>query len=70
MPTHQKYSTRIHSKRQLGRANEHIQAASKVLCEISPRYVEALPRVSSACNQMIDMLNMVKTMIDDIRNNI
>jgi hypothetical protein len=70
MPANQKYSTRIHSKRQLTRASEHIQATSKVLYEIKPRYEQALPRVSSACEQMIDMLSMVESMIDDIRENI
>ena len=70
MPANQRYSTRIHSRRQLGRANEHIQAASKVLYEIKPRYEQALPRVSAACEQMIDMLSMVENMIDDIRENI
>jgi len=70
MRANQKYSTRVHSKRQLGRANEHIGAASKVLCEIKPRYEDALPRVSLACEQMIDMLAMVESMITDIRENI
>lgn len=70
MPTNQKYSNRIHSKRQLGRANEHIQAASKVLCEIAPRYAEAAPRVSLACEPMLDMLAMVESMITDIRDNL
>jgi len=70
MPTNQKYSTRIHSRRQLSRANDHIKAASKVLCEIMPRYEKVLPRVSLACEQMIDMLAMVENMIDDIRSNI
>lgn len=70
MPANQKYSTRLHSKRQLGRAAEHIQSTSKVLCEIKPRYEQALPRVSVACEQMIDMLSMVENMINDIRDNI
>jgi len=70
MGANQKYSTRVHTRRQLSRANEHIQAAAKVLCEIRPKYEEALPRVSLACEQMIDMLNMVESMITDIRDNI
>lgn len=70
MAANQKYSTRVHSRRQLGRANEHIQAASKVLYEIMPRYIQALPRVSMACQEMIDMLSMVESMITDIRANI
>lgn len=70
MPANQKYSTRVHARRQLGRASEHIQATSKVLCEIKPKYEQALPRVSSACEQMIDMLSMVENMIEDIRDNI
>jgi len=70
MPANQKYSTRVHSRRQLGRATEHIQATSKVLSEIGSRYQDALPRVSMACEQMVEMISMIETMIDDIRGNI
>jgi hypothetical protein len=70
MPANQKYSTRVHSRRQLGRASEHNQATLKVLSEIGLRYAEALPRVSEACKQMNDMLQMIETMINDIRENI
>ena len=70
MTTNQKYSTRIHSRRQLSRAVEHIQATAKVLCEIEPRYRLALPRVSQACSQMTEMLNMIENMLNDIRDNI
>lgn len=70
MPANQRYSTRIHSRRQLDRASDHIDAALKVLSELKPRYEEALPRVSQACEQMIDMLSMIDTMVKDIRENI
>lgn len=70
MAEHQKYSTRVHSRRQLDRAGEHLQAASKVLLEIQPRYELALPRVSAACVEMIQMLTMIENMVEDIRNNI
>lgn len=70
MPANQKYSTRVHTRRQLGRAADHIQSAGKVLFEIKPKYETALPRVSLACEQMIAMLSMVENMITDIRDNI
>jgi len=70
MPANQKYSARIHSRRQLGRASEHIQATSKVLSEVGLRYKEALPGVSLACSQMFEMLSMVDSMINDIKENI
>jgi len=70
MPTNQKYSTRIHSRRQLTRASDSVKAASLVLCEMIPRYNEALPQVSEACRQLIDMLSMAENMIRDIRENI
>jgi len=70
MPTNQKYSTRVHSRRQLGRASDHIQAASLVLCEMIPRYKEASPTVSEACSTLIEMLSIAENMIRDIRDNI
>jgi len=70
MPTNQKYSTRVHSRRQLTRASDNVRAASLVLCEMIPRYAEALPQVSEACRQLIDMLSMAENMIRDIRENI
>ena len=70
MPANQKYSQRIHSRRQLGRANEHVRAASLVLCEMTPRYKEALPVVSEACSTLIEMLSIAENMISDIRDNI
>ena len=70
MPTNQKYSMRVHSRRQLTRASDNIRAASLVLCEISPRYKEALPQVSAACTQLVDMLSISENMIRDIRDNI
>ena len=71
MPTaNQKYSTRVHSRRQLGRANEHLTEVSKVLNEVGQRYADALPQIANGCiksNQMVDMLS---TLIEDMRTNI
>jgi len=69
MPTNQKYSMRVHSRRQLGRASEHILAVSKVLNDVGPRYKEALPQVSLACEQLNDMMVMADSMITDIKDN-
>jgi len=70
MPTNQKYSTRVHSRRQLTRASDNVRAASLVLCEMTPRYKEALPVVAEACSTIIEMLSMCEEMIRDIRDNI
>lgn len=70
MPTNQKYSTRVHSRRQLTRASDNVRAASLVLCEMKQRYLEALPLVSEGCSQLIEMLSMAENMIRDIRENI
>ena len=70
MPANQKYSTRIHSRRQLGRAMEHIEEASKVLKEVGGRYSEALPQISQGCMNCIEMLDMVQSLIEDLRTNI
>jgi len=69
MPANQKYSMRVHSRRQLGRASEHIQAVLTVLCDVGPRYEEALPRVSMACKELNDMMIMADSMITDIKDN-
>jgi len=70
MPANQKYSMRIHSRRQLGRAREHIQEADKVLNEVGCRYVDALPLISGGCIEIITMLKMVDALIEDMRTNI
>jgi len=70
MPTNQKYSMRVHSRRQLTRASDNVRAASLVLCEMTPRYKEALPQVSEACSTLIEMLSIAENMIRDIRDNI
>jgi len=70
MPTNQKYSQRVHSRRQLTRASDNIRAASLVLCEMTPRYKEALPVVSEACSTLVEMLSIAENMIRDIRDNI
>jgi len=70
MPANQKYSTRIHSRRQLGRSIEHLMEASKVLSEVGQRYSEALPIISNGCIHIVDLLGMVEVLIEDMRTNI
>lgn len=70
MPANQRYSTRIHSKRQLGRAREHIAEASKVLSEVGKRYADALPLIGDASIKVNDMLLMADALIEDMRQNI
>ena len=70
MPTNQKYSTRVHSIRQLKSASEHVRAASIILLEVGLRYKEALPQVSLGCEKLNDMVVMSDAMITDIRDNI
>ena len=71
MPTaNQKYSTRVHSRRQLSRSIEHLMEASKVLNEVGERYVDALPLISGGCIEVITMLKMVQALIEDMRVNI
>jgi len=70
MPTNQKYSARIHSRRQLVRASEHVRDTSMILCDIGSRYETVLPTVSQACEQLNDMLVMCDALIHDIREGI
>ena len=70
MSTNQKYSVRIHTRRQLVSTVTHLQNASKSLAQIGTRYENALPRVSLACDEMIKMLSMVEALVEDIRENI
>ena len=70
MPANQKYSGRIHTKRQLGRAVEHIQATAIVLSEVGPRYQDASPVVSNACKSMLVMTVMIENMLLEIRDNL
>lgn len=70
MPTNQKYSARIHSRRQLLSINTHIASSINQLTDIGDRYIEALPKVKLACDEMIKMLIMVEAMVIDIRENI
>lgn len=70
MPANQTYSTRIHSRRQLGRAMEHIGEANKVLFEVGQRYSEALPLISRGCVDTVAMLSMVAALVEDLRTNI
>jgi len=70
MPTNQKYSTRVHSKRQLTRASDNLRAASLVLCEMASRYEEALPVVAAGCRELVEMISMCENMVRDIRENI
>lgn len=70
MGTHQKYSTRLHSKRQLGRAREHLAEVSKALSEVGNRYADALPLIADASVKVNDMLSMADALIEDMRKNI
>ena len=70
MPANQKYSTRVHSRRQLTRASDHVKAASLVLCEMKQRYSEALPIVAEGSLHLVEMLTMCEDMINDLRDNI
>jgi len=70
MSTNQKYSTRLHSKRQLLRVSEHFKSAVGLILEVGTRYQEALPQVSLGCSEMVTMVSMLESMIDDIRENI
>jgi len=67
MPTNQKYSARIHSRRQLTSASEHVRAVFDVLVLVGSRYEEALPQVSVACEKLNEMLVMAESMITGIR---
>ena len=68
MPTNQKYSARIHSKRQLSSAGEHVRLASDALVSVGSRYEEALPQVSQACDKLNDMMVMAESMISDVKD--
>ena len=71
MPTaNQKYSIRIHSRRQLGRVGEHLTEAKKVLGEVGCRYADALPQIADASLKCTDMLTLLQTLIEDMRTNI
>ncbi len=70
MGANQKYSTRVHSRRQLGRACEHIQEATKVLREVGERYADALPTISQGCAETISLLGMIGSLVEDMRTNI
>jgi len=70
MGANQKYSGRIHSKRQLGRAVEHVQATAIVLSEIQERYMEASPTVSEGCRHMLAIMSIIENMIGDLKDNL
>lgn len=70
MPANQKYSTRVHSRRQLSRSIEHLMEASNVLSEVGQRYNEALPLISGCCADCIGLLKMLEALIEDMRTNI
>lgn len=70
MPANQKYSTRIHSRRQLGRAREHLEEVSKVLDEVACRYANALPQITDGCGKCNEMIIMLQALIEDMRINI
>lgn len=70
MSTNQKYSGRVHSRRQLISVQSHLVAATNQLNTIGQRYAGVLPQVSSGCVEMIKMLDMIKAMVNDLRDNI
>ena len=70
MPANQKYSGRIHTKRQLGRAIEHIEAVALVLSEVQERYTEASPKVSEACRQLFQMMSITESMLKDMKDSL
>jgi len=70
MSTNQKYSARIHSRRQLVSIETHLKSCSILLADVGVRYTEAIPIVSSACHEMIMMINMMEAMVNDVRDNI
>ena len=70
MPANQKYSTRIHTKRQLGRAIEHVQAIAIVLSEVNERYIEASPKVSEACKHLFEMMSITESMLKDMKDSL
>jgi len=70
MEANQKYSGRVHTKRQIGRAVEHVQATALVLAEVGSRYQEALPAVSKACENMLSMTSLLEVMLDRMKEGI
>ncbi len=70
MPANQKYSGRVHTKRQLGRAVEHVEAIALVLTEVGERYHEAKPIVSAACKEMHSMTSMLQSLLECLRGEI
>lgn len=70
MPANQRYSTRLHSRRQLGRAWEHLTEVSTVLDEVGSRYIKVLPQIAVGCLKCNEMVNMLKVLIEDMRTNI
>ena len=67
MGANQKYSGRVHTKRQLGRAVEHVEAIALVLTEVGERYHEAKPIVSAACKEMHSMTSMLQSLLECLR---
>jgi len=70
MSTNQKYSQRIHSKRQLVLVRDKLDSASFLMADVGSRYSDALPEVSEACATIVSMMNMIEVMVEDIRNHI
>lgn len=68
MPANQKYSGRIHTKRQLGRAVEHVQAITLVLNEVGERYQGVNLPISDMCKQMLIMTTMLEGLLDGMRD--
>jgi len=70
MPANQKYSGRIHTKRQLGRAVDHIQATVLVLSEVGERYQEVRPIISECCKHMLEMMAITENLLTDMKDNL
>ena len=70
MSTNQKYSARIHSRRQLTSIDNHLKACLGMLNNLGIAYQEALPQVSEACINMITMIDLVKGMAAKVRENL
>jgi len=70
MSTNQKYSQRIHSKRQLHLVREKLDSASFLMADVGSRYSDAMPEVSDACARIVEIINMVEVMVEDIRTHI
>lgn len=70
MSTNQKYSGRIHARRQLVSIDNHLTSAIKLLTDIGEVYLGAEPKISMACVELIKVLGLCTPMVTKIRDNI